>query len=648
MKGMVIIMEKSYMNDAIVGNSRMLGCINREGKLQRLFWPDIDHMQGIDRFEVGFCLDGDKISFLKHQDFIIDQGYQKGTNILNTVYNSKKLGLRIRQTDFCLMDRDVLLRNYEVENLSGSEHELCCLLYSRALNSVSHLTGSLFDFDNEALVHYQRDYYMAVSANYPAEGFQIGGKAREALQKGTLQSRDSVLMVPDGALLWNMGTIKTEGKLKLTIQICFAHSYKELRELVKKSRTEDGEVLCRDTKSFWQRYLKSCSRFRSDNPLYDDLYERSLLVFRLMYNEKSGGLMAAPELDEALKFCGRYGYCWGRDAAFIADALDLCGLNAEAEQFYRYAALNQEEDGSWFQRYCMDGNLAPAWGLQVDETGALLYGIRKHYERTKESRFLEDLWENVKSAADFLVDFIDPETGLPKQSHDLWEERWGEHAYSAAAVCSGLVSAAKIADCLDKNEEKPRWELAARKIKQAIGTELWDEDMQCFLRGVRTQLYPPEKMDGQECMMVPANQKGTLRKVVCRDRIVDISLIGLSVPFEVFDSKDFRMKATVRKIEESLICRKVGGIKRYEDDEYMGGNPWILTTLWLALYYTKTGEFDKALQYFNWAVKGRTRLNLLPEQISKETGEPVWVLPLTWSHAMYVLVYQALLEKSII
>ncbi len=641
-------MAKSYMNDGIVGNSRMLGCINREGELQRLFWPDIDHMQGLDRFEVGFSLDGDKISFLNHSNFIINQEYSKGTNILNTTYDSKEPGLRIRQTDFCLMDQDILIRNYELENLTESEHELRWLLYSCAVSSPSHMMGSLFDFDNEALVHYQRDYYRSVSSNYPAESFQIGCEALGSLQKGALLSQDSVLMVPDGALIWNAGVIKAKNKLKLTLQICFAHTYKELKQILKKIRTADGEELCRDMDRCWQQYLEGCSPYRSGNQLYNNLYERTLLVFRLMYNEKSGGLMAAPEMDETLEFCGRYAYCWGRDAAFIADALDLCGLQEAVEHFYQFAAFSQEEDGSWFQRYCMDGNLAPAWGLQVDETGALLYGIWKHYERTKRLQFLEALWENVRCAAEFLVDFIDTETGLPKYSRDLWEERWGEHGYSAAAVYAGLISSARIAECFGAHKEKMKWELAAQGIKQAIERELWDEEAQCFLRGIRTQLYPVQKMDGLECMMVPANPKGTLRKVVCEDRVVDISLIGLSVPFEVFDPKDPRIKASAHKIEELLTSGKVGGIRRYEDDEYMGGNPWILATLWLALYYTKTREFDKALQYFNWAVKGRTGLNLLPEQVSKETGEPFWIVPLTWSHAMYVLVYHALLEENII
>jgi len=40
------------------------------------------------------------------------------------------------------------------------------------------------------------------------------------------------------------------------------------------------------------------------------------------------------------------------------------------------------------------------------------------------------------------------------------------------------------------------------------------------------------------------------------------------------------------------------------------------------------------------------RFGLLPEQVSKDNGEPCWVIPLTWSHAMYVLVLADLKRRG--
>ena len=124
---------------------------------------------------------------------------------------------------------------------------------------------------------------------------------------------------------------------------------------------------------------------------------------------------------------------------------------------------------------------------------------------------------------------------------------------------------------------------------------------------------------------------------------VDISLLGVTIPFEVFDAGDERVIGTVEAIERVLTAHPAGGIKRYENDNYIGGNPWILTTLWVALYHIETGNLEKAKSYFDWAAKSCTKLGLLPEQVNKDTGMPCWVIPLTWSHAMFVLVLDKLI-----
>jgi len=70
----------------------------------------------------------------------------------------------------------------------------------------------------------------------------------------------------------------------------------------------------------------------------------------------------------------------------------------------------------------MDGNLAPSWGLQIDETGTLIWGMLKHYEVTKNIDFLKSMWESIKKGVEFLTRFIDSDTGLPAPSYDLWRK----------------------------------------------------------------------------------------------------------------------------------------------------------------------------------------------------------------------------------
>nr|WP_242855678.1 hypothetical protein [Ruminiclostridium josui] len=149
-------------------------------------------------------------------------------------------------------------------------------------------------------------------------------------------------------------------------------------------------------------------------------------------------------------------------------------------------------------------------------------------------------------------------------------------------------------------------------------------------------------------MFITVNPKGYVRDVTKEDWIVDVSLVGLGIPFGIFDLDDPMLKDTVSLIEQVLTVQGVGGIKRYENDTYIGGNPWILTTLWIALYHAKSGNYEKAKEYLIWAANGKTEMGLLPEQVNKDTGKPEWIIPLTWSHAMYVHVYSELINAGVL
>ncbi len=152
----------------------------------------------------------------------------------------------------------------------------------------------------------------------------------------------------------------------------------------------------------------------------------------------------------------------------------------------------------------------------------------------------------------------------------------------------------------------------------------------------------------QSTTMIEINPKGYMRDVTLEDWKVDVSLVGLSIPFDVFDANDIMVKDTVLLIEQVLTSDGVGGIKRYENDSYIGGNPWVLTTLWVALYHAKTGNYTKAKEYLYWAADSKTEMGLLPEQRNKYTGKPDWVIPLTWSHAMYVHVLSELIKAGVL
>ncbi|HEX2927016.1 MAG TPA: glycoside hydrolase family 15 protein [Ruminiclostridium sp.] len=644
-------MQKSYYNNAITGNSSILACFSDKAELLRLFWPNIDYIQHFDKMLLGVFENGRTGSTVWLNDNRCEhcQGYLSDTNIIKNTVTNFFDGYRAVQYDFVHPEMDVLVRRLEIENLHKDSRELAVVSFSAASSSDSEVACSLFDFENEALIHYKPGYYIALTADIPALQFQIGNNANDAAVNTYLYGKDDIGMMKDAAVSWGMGVFQPHETKSFNLYICAADSLKSCKSLLKKVKSVGGHKALQETEQFWKTYLRGTIPLKSGNTILDDLYKRSLLAFRLMYDKKSGGLMAAPEVDEYFTKCGKYGYCWGRDAAFITGALDLAGLSECVDNFYRWAVLVQEENGSWQQRYHMNGDLGPCWGLQIDETGTIIWGMLNHYQHTKNVDFLKSVWGSVKAAAGFLAGFIDEETGLPKPSFDLWEERYGEHAYSSAAVCAGLRSAAEIARILGIPQEVcTGWDNDADRIKQSIVKHFWKEDYRRFIRSVRVKLNGFGQEPSSDTTLITVNPKGYVRDVTKEDWIVDVSLVGLGIPFGIFELNDPMLRDTVSLIEQVLTCQQAGGLKRYENDTYIGGNPWILTTLWVALYHAKAGNHEKAKEYLMWASNGQSDLGFLPEQVNRDTGRPEWIIPLTWSHAMYVHVYKELIIAGVL
>jgi len=101
-----------------------------------------------------------------------------------------------------------------------------------------------------------------------------------------------------------------------------------------------------------------------------------------------------------------------------------------------------------------------------------------------------------------------------------------------------------------------------------------------------------------------------------------------------------KVHSTYEAIERILLSSAPsGGSPRYEHDSYFAsepphmGNPWFVTTLWIAQYYLQVKRDDEATKLVEWTLDHATPSGALSEQVNPNNGEPVSVLPLVWSHA---------------
>lgn len=352
-----------------------------------------------------------------------------------------------------------------------------------------------------------------------------------------------------------------------------------------------------------------------------ELFERSLAVI-LHGQHASGAYVASPNFPT-------YDYCWFRDGAFIAYAMDRAGEHASARRFHDWAAtavlrhadrarravekghagLPLAAEDVLHTRYTLEGQEAQEeeWpNFQLDGFGTWLWALDQHLRLSGQPAKADWL-----QAAGLTVEYLAALWSRP--CYDCWEEYPDQvHLHTLAAIYGGLASPARLA------------------VQEQDGT----------LQAIREYVFEHGTYDGYFVKFVGSYT-------------VDASLLGLSTPYRLVTTDDPRIRATVQRIEKSLVHG--GGVHRYPTDTYYGGGEWVLLAGWLGWYYAENGETDRASELLAWMAAQADDQGRLPEQVPASLIDPnylgPWVRrwgpiasPLLWSHAMYLVLRCALAD----
>ena len=654
-------MENKYLNEAIIGNKNMIATFTSKGELQRMYFPSKDNRQYINYFHTGVQINDSDLIYL-HDDInnIYMQYYDTDTNVLNTEVTNTYFNLKMVQTDFVMLKENVLVKKYIFLNEGKIDLNTKFYIHSELLSDQNNFVGCKI-IDN-GMMQYAHDF--AVSTFAKGEKIakhQING-SKETIKRCEIHDKDYIGMSKDSSICYDIGIIKPQEKKELEICIFVDENrnVSEMEDEIDRITKIDLNKEYIQTKSYWRKYVKLHNGLNLKEPKnsYEErifeIYKRSILLFPLLTNEETGGIIASPEIDENFSKCGRYAYCWPRDAVFMTKAMDILKMEKETDKFYRnFCKKTHSKNGMWEQRFFTDGKLAPCWGYQVDETASVVYGVYEHYKYVKSEKFLKDNLKMCEKAVDFLkkyikdwlgIDGIDEirkdvvkeeieedtkkRTGKEHKYHisyDLWEMCEGIHLYSIASIYSAFDCMLKIYRELGKNISNfENNRLKEEKVKK---TQRELENLQAELKKyINENLYDEQK-------------KSYVRNT--EDRKMDISLIGAVTPFNVFKPKETKVSNTIECINMTLRTY-TGGYQRFEQDGYMNGNPWVISNLWMTLYYLKTGEKRKAKETFDFVIKTAGKHYFLGEQIDNQTLKPNWVIGLGWSHAMFVIVLEQL------
>lgn len=645
-------MKNKYYNDAIIGNKKIIASYTEKGELQRLCYPEVDGRQFIDYFQTGVKINDSNLIYL-HQDINnkYSQEYIENTNILKTNIKNTYFNFNIEQIDFALVDKNIIVKKYIFKNNNSVDLDTKFIINSKILSNDLERFGSRIV--DKGIIQYNHNYAMAIFSNKNLYGHKLNDVQR-TLQSAVIMDKDYIGMSNEIAISYDIGVIHPGEQQELNIFILVNENH-DIEEKIQKCVKLNTDIEFENVKNYWNLYVENHSKIKIESNKSDfykkllEIYNRTILLFPLLINDETGGIVAALELDENRTKSGCYAYCWPRDSIFITRAFDLLKMEEETEKFYNvFCKKTQSNNGMWEQRFYTDGTLAPCWGYQIDETASVIYGVYDHYKHTKDNKFLEENLKMCEKATEFLFAYtenllnIDEEDLVKKElqekykkyfeitkhvSYDLWEMNEGVHLYSLSSIISGLECMKKIYETIDNKQENLR-------LKQEKRNKI----------ALKLNKYIQLLKDYIEDNLIDKNTKTLKRNL--KDNNMDISVIGAVYPFNVFNPNEKVIKNTVNKINMTLRTH-TSGYLRFEYDNYMGGNnPWIITTLWMALYYIKINDLDNAKKCFSFVVNTSLRHGFLAEQVNNDDKNFKWVIGLGWSHAMFIIVLNELLKAN--
>ncbi|MGC8573995.1 MAG: glycoside hydrolase family 15 protein [Thermoplasmata archaeon] len=529
---------------------------------------------------------------------------------------------------------DVFLRRIAMKN-NNALPVTVSLFFHQNFNIYGNNIGdtAYYEPSGPAIVHYkERRYFLASTRDQDNSSFSsyaIGVKDFGGMEGTWKDAEDGILSMNNISI----GSVDSVISHKINIQ---PGETEELYYFIKCAR--DPETLKKDvpdynslkymeyrTGNFWKVW-SSKKNFGLENNI-SSLFKRSLFIIRSHMNG-IGGIVASSDSDILKSNRDGYYYVWPRDSSIAAYALMNSTHYGPARLFFNFSADTILPGGYFAHKYNLNGTIASSWipriidgkpiiPIQEDETALVLWSLWNYHRRVNDLEFISDIYENlIRKAADFIADFRD-EDGLPKPSYDLWEERYGIHAFTIATTYAALIAAAKFSDILGEDSLNRKYADAALKMKESFIRKFYSEENGRFARSL---------INGK------------------LDFTVDSALFSVW-RFGLLQPDDPIMVSTANKIFNKLWVPKVGGLARYENDYYqrikddksIPGNPWIITTLWGADYYSSLGRMDESKNLIDWVVDHAQPSGVFSEQINPYDGKPISVSPLVWSHAEFVI-----------
>jgi glucoamylase len=626
----------------VLSNGQLFIGLDENGLVHDFYYPyvGLENLTNArnSQHKIGIWVDG-KFTWTDDGSWKAEVDFEEEALVSNIKLHSEELELDLYLQDFIDTEFNSFIRHITITN--QADHDQDVRLFMHQVFEISRsgrADTAIYVPDDHYLLDYKGRYCLLIAGKftdgtdfdqYAVGNYGIEGKAGTYLdaEDGELSGNPVEHGGVDSVIRFQK-RIKSHESATLDYWIVAAGSQSDAQDVHTEYKRKGLEERLARVRQGWQHWLSG-----GDIKL-PDFHKRSLthslLVIKAHCDER-GSVLASG--DSSIFNYGRdyYCYCWPRDAAYALWPLIRLGHFTEARKFLEFAHDTMHNDGYLMHKYQPDRAIGSTWhplvhgrrkelAIQEDETASVIFMLGEYFDASQDTEFVESLYDSfVVPCANFMSQYIDEATGLPHASYDLWEEKFLTSTYTVCVVIAALETAAKLAALLERPSDTTKWKKAASGIRENLD-----------------KLYNPAGWFRKGLYLTEEDK-------IEYDDTLDISSLYGPFMYAGLPMSDERLTSTAAQVEKRLLnSSPSGGVLRYEQDNYFltkrqfVGNPWIVSTLWLAQYYGTAGQSDKALELLDWALARELPSGVLSEQFDPETGSPLGVTPLVWSHAEMV------------
>lgn len=643
----ITVRVDSMARPIVLSNGELHVGLNKYGLVHDFYFPYVgleNHAAGEDlRHRVGVYVDG-HISWLDEDpDWTFTFSYPHTALIGHTLARNENLQILLEFDDTVDAVISAFVRNIHIINTADRDRDIRLFMHQAFVigDSRSNTDTAQYLPDSDAILHYRGRRAFVVSGIQGSEPFDqhsIGIFGIEG-HEGTYKDAE------DGELSnSNVEHGRVDSTLRFKLQVA-AHSSTRvhywiaagtsIREAlyVHKQIKEDG-IMSRlhATASWWHSWLKPAIAISEKiAPEHRQNFLHSVMIIKSQI-DKRGAVIASTDSTLLNYSRDAYAYSWPRDGGFVMWPLIRMGYKDEAYRFFEFSKQGLHPGGYLMHKYRADGALGSSWHpyvhdgavappIQEDETALVVFVFAQYYQMHPDAALMKDFYEPmIKPMANFMAQYIDDVTGLPRPSYDLWEQSFLTTTYTVSVVYAALLAAADLAGVMSDSDNAVKWKTAADDIQVAAKKHLYNSERSVFYKGLIVNNDEIQKID-----------------------VIDTSSTFGAYMFGLFSHDSTEITTSVQTIVDVFGHSDTShGLPRYENDDYrrdrddITGNWWFITSLWLAQYYLDQGKREDAFRIIDWVRDCSLSSGMIGEQINPVTGQVVSPAPLTWSQAEYV------------